>query len=107
LGNLAISAPAILSRHANIVRALQIEPELRAHTEPVAEPQRGVAGDGALALHDLVDAVRRHPQLAGKLGRRDRYLRQLLGEDFSGVDGGSRVHRSLNDNLLTLTTPNL
>ena len=34
-----------LLRHAKIVRALQIEPELRAHAEPMAEPQGCVARD--------------------------------------------------------------
>ena len=37
-----------LTRLPKIVGGLQIEPELRVHAEPVAEPERGVAGYAAL-----------------------------------------------------------
>ena len=65
---------------------------MRAGLEPVAETKRGVAGDGALALDDLRDAVRRHRELPRQFGRRDFQFGQFVGEDFAGM--GSRAgHR--------------
>ena len=75
--------------NAKIVGGLQIEPELGAVAEPVAEAQGGVAGDRPLARDDLADAVRRHLKLTGKLGRRDADLLQFVRKDFAGVDGWS------------------
>jgi hypothetical protein len=51
--------------------------------------QGAVAGDGTLARDDLADAVRRHPELPGKLGRGDADFRQFVREDFAGVNGRS------------------
>lgn len=42
----------------NLVARLEIEPELRINAEVPSEPQRRVGGDGALAVHDLVDPTR-------------------------------------------------
>ena len=36
----------LLLRQPNLIQALQVQPELRAHSEEVRQPQRGVAGDG-------------------------------------------------------------
>src|SRR5271170_4142495 len=49
-----------LFRDANLIGALQIEPELCAGAEPMAETQRRIAGDRPLAVEDLRDAVCRH-----------------------------------------------
>jgi hypothetical protein len=38
---------------ANIVGALQIQPELGGGAKPVAQPQRRVAGNSALTMDDL------------------------------------------------------
>jgi hypothetical protein len=57
--------------HAQILGSLQIQPELGAIAEPVAEAQGGVPCDGPLACDDLAHTVRRHMKLPGKLGRRD------------------------------------
>src|SRR6185436_8386550 len=72
---------------ADIVGALQVQPELGAGAEPMAEPKRGVAADRPLALNDLADAVGWHCKLAGKLRRGDTDLLELVGEDLAGVDG--------------------
>src|SRR5690242_3085051 len=77
-------------RHTQFVQGLQIEPELRAVAEPMAEAQCGVAGDCPLARNDLADAVRRNAKLPGKLGRADADLFQLVGKDFAGVNRWSR-----------------
>ena len=57
--------------HANTVGSLQIQPELRAGAEPVAESQGGVAGDRPLAADDLRQAIGRHRDLPGQFGRGD------------------------------------
>src|SRR5262249_26488870 len=72
---------------AKLVCALQVQPELRAVAEPMAEPQRRVAGDRPTAIQALGDAVGRHGNLASKLGRCDAELFELVLEDFSGMDG--------------------
>ena len=73
----------------NVVSALKIEPELRADAEPMAETQRRVACDVALPLDDLNHAIRRHLDLPRKLRRRNAQFRELIGENFAGVDGGA------------------
>jgi hypothetical protein len=78
-----------VGRNAQIVGRLQIEPELRAGLEPVAETKRGVAGDGALALDDLRDAIRRDGELPRQFGGRDLQLVQFVGENFAGMDCGT------------------
>ena len=75
---------------ADVVGALQVKPELRARAEPVPEAKGGVAGDATAAMNDLRHAIGRDVDLARKLGRRDAKLGQLVGQDFSGVDGGAR-----------------
>jgi hypothetical protein len=81
-------SPDLIGSHAQIIRRLQIEPELRAGLEPAAEAKRGVAGDGALAPDDLRDAVRRHGE-PRQFGRRDFEFGQFVGENFAGMDGGA------------------
>src|SRR3990172_6297966 len=72
--------------HPHVVERLQIHPELRARAEPVREPKRGIAGDRALAVDDLADAVRGHPDLPRQLGRADAEFLEFVGENFAGVD---------------------
>jgi hypothetical protein len=55
----------------------------------VAETKRCVASDGALALDDLRDAVRRNGELPRQFGRRDFQLVQFVGENFAGMDCGA------------------
>jgi hypothetical protein len=42
---------------AQLVERLQVEPEFRAGAEPMAETQRGVGRDAALAVDDSGNAV--------------------------------------------------
>lgn len=67
---------------------MQVEPELLAHAEPVAQPQRRAAGDGALALDDLSDVVRRHVELARQSRGRHADGFKLVGEYGTGMNGG-------------------
>ena len=74
-------------RELNVIRRLQVQPELRTRSEPVAEPERRIARDRPFPLDDLGDPVRRHGQLPRQFGRRDGELLKLVGEDFTGMDG--------------------
>lgn len=47
---------------------LQIHPKLGFDTEPVSETQGNIVGDGASARDDLIDSIRRHPDLTGEDG---------------------------------------
>jgi hypothetical protein len=83
-------------RNAQITSRLQIEPELCAGLKPVSEAKGWVAGDGAFALNDLRNAIRRHSNLPRQFGRRDLHLGrrdlklvQLVGKDFAGVNCGA------------------
>ena len=58
----------------------------------MAEAELSVAGDAPHAMDDLGDAVGRHLDSPGELGRRDAKLLQLVDEDFAGMNGGS-CHR--------------
>src|SRR3990172_4470133 len=72
--------------HPNVVERLQIHPELRARAEPVCETKSGIAGNRALTVDDLADAVRGHPDLPRELGRADAEFFKFVGENFAGVD---------------------
>src|SRR3954447_17243860 len=72
--------------NTNVVCGLQIEPELRARAEPMAEAQRRISGHCALALNDLGDPVRRHSDLPRQFGRRDGKLVQLVGQNLAGMN---------------------
>ncbi len=54
-----------IARHLEIVPGLQVEPELLGAPEEPREAKRRVRRDGALAMHDLVDAARRHADAVG------------------------------------------
>lgn len=72
--------PGIAARQGELMGGLKVQPELRVHAEPVTEPERGVAGDGALAIDNLRQAVGRNVDLPRQFG-------QFVGEDFAGVNG--------------------
>ena len=74
-------------RDADVVGALQVKPELRARAKPMPEKKGGVAGDATSPMDNLGHAIGRDVDLPRKLGRRDAKLGQLVGQDFSGVDG--------------------
>ena len=72
----------------DVIGRLQVKPELRTRSEPVAEPKRRIARDRPFPLDDLRDPVRRHGQLPRQFGRGDGEFLKLVGEDFTGMDGG-------------------
>jgi len=74
---------------ANLVGTLQIQPKLRVGAEPVAEPQRGVAGDTPAAVNDLRHTIGRDVDLSRKLGRGNAKFAQFIGKDFAGMDCGT------------------
>ena len=55
--------------NSQVVEALQVEPELRACAEEMAEAQRGIASDGACPIQDLRDAIGRHADPSRQLRR--------------------------------------
>ena len=48
------------TRHVEVVHPLEIQPEVRRHVECPADTQSRIRRNGASAVHDLVDAYRRH-----------------------------------------------
>ena len=67
----------------------------------MAETKRGLAGDSALALDDLGDAVWGHGNLPRQLSRRNFQLIQFIGENLAGMDCGAG-HRFFFLNLMII-----
>ena len=77
--------PGCTLGYAQVVVDLEVEPQLRRYPETLAEAQRGVGGNGALAVDDFADAVGRNDDLTGE--RVDAHAHrphEVLGEDFAG-----------------------
>src|ERR1700694_283373 len=60
------TAAKLLLRHEKIVASLEIHPELRRRSEAARQTQCGVGGDPALAVDNVSDAARRHPEFEGE-----------------------------------------
>ena len=72
---------------AQFVIGLEVEPELRAVAEVLGKAERGVRGDGALAMHDFIDAARRDADVFRKpvFGKAER-LEKFFDQHFAGRD---------------------
>jgi len=66
-------APRFLRSKTDLIGTLQIEPELRAGADPMAQPQRGVARHGAFATNDLAHTIGGYGDLAGECRRRSAH----------------------------------
>ena len=70
-----------------IVAALQMQPELRRRPEIATEAQRRIRGDGARAVHDLIDTPRRDADVARQaILRQPKGLQEVRKQDFAWVD---------------------
>src|SRR5260221_7082124 len=87
------NAAHLVGSDAQIIGRLQVKPEFGAGLEPVAQPQRRVARDGALAMNDLRDAIGWYADLPRQFGRRYAKPAQFVRQDLSGMDCWSR-HQS-------------
>ena len=69
---------------------LEIEPELRARAESVSKRQRGIDGDGASAVDDLIEATIRPCEMLcqGLLAEMERF-HEFFQKHLSGVGRGS------------------
>ncbi len=67
-----------------VVMALKVEPEFGARAEEMTEAQRGIAGDGALAIQYSGNPIGRYVQLARELCRAHVERVQFLGEVLAG-----------------------
>jgi hypothetical protein len=74
--------------HLEIVAGLQIQPEPITRAEIPCEPQGAICADGPGAMHDLVDAPRRHTDIPSQpvLGQAQR-LEKIRREDFTRMNG--------------------
>jgi hypothetical protein len=60
--------PGLLLSHTQLVKALQIQPELRARAEKMRQTQGSVAGDRALTVQNPGNTVGGNSQLARQFG---------------------------------------
>jgi len=71
----------------DVVLGLQVQPEPGLHAEEQPEPQRGVRGDGALAIDQFADPARRDVDVRRELARADAHgLHEILQQDLAGVN---------------------
>lgn len=71
----------------DVVAVLQVHPEPLARREVPSQPQGGIRGDAALAVHDLVDSPRRNVDRDGKVVLRNSDgLDVLLVENLARCD---------------------
>jgi hypothetical protein len=66
---------------------LQVQPELRARAKPMAQPQSRIARNGALALDDLADPVRRNLDPTRQSAGGQAELGKLIAQNFTGWMG--------------------
>jgi hypothetical protein len=92
---------SLLLGDPQVVKALEIQPELRAGSEEMSEAQSGIAGDGASSVQDLRDAIGRHVHFARQFRRAQVNRFQLFGKVFTRMD--SR-HRHNDKDIGTLLT---
>jgi hypothetical protein len=81
-------ASAATGRHLRRSRRCACsEPDLRGDPEVLPETKRRVRREGALAVHDLADPVRRNADVPGESGDGDaERTHELLSEDLTGRD---------------------
>ena len=76
-----------------VVVGLEIQPHVGGPSEVAFEPQGGINSEGALALHDFVDAPGRNADVLGyTLFRESKGNQEILAENLSGMIGGVRFH---------------
>src|SRR6266702_7705355 len=69
-----------------VVMGLQVHPELRLHAKKLPEAQCCIRRDRTLALHDLVDAPRRHADALGETVLADLHsLEEVLSKHYAGM----------------------
>src|SRR3972149_8309346 len=71
---------------ADIIKTLQVEPKLRAGAKEMPEAQSRVAGDGALSVQNLSNAVGWHLELTRQFSGAHLERLQFLGEMLTGMD---------------------
>ena len=74
LGKLFDAVAHFLTRKAQLLELLQVEPVFRAGAEPMPEAQGGIGRYAALAVDDPGHTVHGHVELARQLGSRDAEL---------------------------------
>jgi len=65
-GSIVRSTSRSCSRDFRVVLRLQIHPRLRIDAEKYREAHRRIGGDRPLAVHDFIDAPRRHTDRLGE-----------------------------------------
>jgi hypothetical protein len=90
--------PGFLFRASQVVEALQVEPELRACAEKMAEAQSGIAGDRACAIQDLRHAIGWHAYSSRQLRRAHIENLQFLGQVLTWMDCAESHNDSPSDN---------
>lgn len=81
--------------HVQVEIHLKPQPETGGIAEIPGQPQRGIGGDGALAMDDLVDPSRGNPEVFAKLVLADtQRLEKLLLEYVARMYGRNLLHVS-------------
>src|ERR1039458_1908244 len=81
---------------ADLIKALQIQPEFRCGAKEMGQTQGRVAGDGAAPIQDFGDAIGGNIQLPRQLGGAHAQLFQLFRQMFARVNWNYCHYRSRN-----------
>jgi len=71
---------------ADLIKALQIQPEFRGRAKEMGKPQGRVAGDGAPSIQDFGNAIGGNIQLPRQFGGAHAQLLQLFRQMFTWVN---------------------
>jgi hypothetical protein len=97
-----------LARAREIMRGLEVHPELRRIPEVLREQKSGLGRDAALAANQFVDAVERDMQSAGKFGlRQTQRFEEFREQDLTGMGCDAKFWQHGRDSSVVVCAANL
>src|ERR1700692_1290968 len=103
-----MAVPHFLAGAREIMRRLEVHPELRRIPEVLRQQKGGLRCDPALAAHHFVDAVQRNTQSAGKFGlSQPQRFEKLREQDLTGMGCNSKFWQHGRDSSVVVYAANL
>jgi hypothetical protein len=97
-----------LPRAREIMRGLEVHPELRRIPEVLREQESGFGRDAALAANQFVDAVERDMQSAGKFGlSQTQRFEEFREQDLTGMGCDAKFWQHGRDSSVVVCAANL
>ncbi len=78
----------LLLSNLKVVMRLKVDPELRRHSKETTEPESRICRDGTLAMHNFIDAPRRHANVCSQSVLADIHrLQKFVRQNLTWMDG--------------------